>query len=170
MIAELGHYAFHRWSHERALIWRVHAAHHSARRLYWRNATRFHPIDLFCLIFCQSLPLVLLGIPPRAFLAYGLFASVYGQLQHCNIDLRTGPLGWLFATPELHRWHHSPDPAEGNNNYGAILILWDALLGTRFAPRRLRFDGAVGLAEMPRFPTGYVGQLLSPFRFAEYLR
>ena len=35
-------------------MWRVHAAHHSAPRLYWLNATRFHPFDLFGLIVCQT--------------------------------------------------------------------------------------------------------------------
>lgn len=43
LIAEFGHYWFHRLTHEKALLWRLHATHHSAPRLYWLNATRFHP-------------------------------------------------------------------------------------------------------------------------------
>jgi hypothetical protein len=38
LVAELGHYAFHRLSHESPLVWRLHAVHHSAPRLYWLNA------------------------------------------------------------------------------------------------------------------------------------
>jgi sterol desaturase/sphingolipid hydroxylase (fatty acid hydroxylase superfamily) len=165
LVAEFGHYWFHRLSHENGLVWRVHAAHHSAPRLYWLNATRFHPIDLFALISCQTAPLIALGAGPPALLAYGLFTGAYGQLQHCNIAVRTGPLRFLFSTPELHRWHHSTDPREGNSNYGAVLSTWDLLFGTFFSPADRSFTGPVGLRDLPRFPRDYVGQLLSPFRW-----
>lgn len=165
LVAELGHYAFHRLSHEHPLVWRLHATHHSAPRLYWLNATRFHPLDLFALIACQSVPLVLLGAPPRTFLMYSLFATVYGQLQHANVELRTGALDWLFSTPGLHRFHHSTDVREGNANYGAILIAWDLAFRTFFRPRGRGFAGPVGLAALPAFPRGYLGQLAAPFRW-----
>ncbi|MFN8644238.1 MAG: sterol desaturase family protein [Candidatus Binatia bacterium] len=155
----------HRLSHENAIVWRVHAAHHSAPRLYWLNATRFHPLDLFALITCQTVPLILLGAGPPVLLAYGLFTGAYGQLQHCNVAVRTGPLRFLFATPEVHRWHHSTDPREGNSNYGAVLSAWDLLFGTFFFPKDRGFTGPVGLHDLPRFPRGYLGQLLSPFRW-----
>jgi Fatty acid hydroxylase superfamily len=45
LVAEFGHYWFHRLSHENAWVWRLHATHHGAPRLYWLNATRFHPLD-----------------------------------------------------------------------------------------------------------------------------
>ena len=165
LVAELGHYWFHRLSHENALVWRVHAAHHSAPRLYWLNATRFHPLDLFALITCQTAPLILLGAGPEALLAYGLFTGAYGQLQHCNVAVRTGPLRFLFATPEIHRWHHSTDPREGNSNYGAVLSGWDLLFGTFFFPPDRAFAGPVGLHDLPGFPRDYLGQLLSPIRW-----
>jgi sterol desaturase/sphingolipid hydroxylase (fatty acid hydroxylase superfamily) len=165
LVAELGHYWFHRISHENAIVWRLHATHHSAPRLYWLNATRFHPLDLFCLIACQTVPLVLLGAPPRALLMYALFSGVYGQLQHGNIRLRTGPLDWLFATPGLHRFHHSTDPREGNANYGAILIAWDLIFASFFRSRDGAFAGPVGIAALPRFPQRWLAQLASPFRW-----
>lgn len=165
LTAELGHYWFHRLSHEWPLLWRLHATHHSAPRLYWLNATRFHPLDLFFLISLQTLPLIALGAPARVLFLYAAFTSVYGQIQHCNIDLRTGPFNWLFSTPELHRWHHSTDPREGNANYGAVLNVWDHLFGTFFWPRGRRFAGPVGIAAMPDFPRGYLSQLASPFRW-----
>ncbi len=166
LVAEFGHYAFHRLSHEHPLVWRLHATHHSARRLYWLNATRFHPLDLVALITCQSVPLLLLGIDPRAYVSYSLFASVYGQLQHCNVVAPTGRvLDWVFSTPGIHRWHHSTDLREGNHNYGAILSLWDHVFGSYFRPHDRDFDGVVGIAAMPAFPSHYLGQLLSPVRW-----
>ncbi|HCX67158.1 MAG TPA: sterol desaturase, partial [Rhodobiaceae bacterium] len=31
--------------------------------------------------------------------------AVLGILTHCNIEMRCGPLNYVFNTPELHRWH-----------------------------------------------------------------
>lgn len=169
-IAELGHYAFHRVSHETPLVWRLHATHHSAKRLYWLNATRFHPLDLFCLLACQSVPLILLGATPRAFLMYTLFATVYGQLQHGNFQVRTHALDWIFSTPGLHRFHHSTTSREGNTNYGAILIGWDLLFGTFHRPRDRAFEGPVGIGKLPAFPQGWLAQLASPFRWDRVTR
>jgi len=164
-VAEFGHYWFHRISHENAWVWRLHATHHSAERLYWLNATRFHPLDLFSLLAFQTVPLILVGATPRAILMYSLFSAVYGQLQHANVQLRTGPLDWLFATPGLHRFHHSTDPREGNANYGAIVIAWDLVFGSFFRPKGRDFAGPVGIAALPHFPRGWLAQLASPFRW-----
>lgn len=170
LVAEFGHYWFHRLSHENALVWRLHATHHSAQRLYWLNATRFHPLDLFCLLACQSVPLILLGAPPRTFLMYTLFSVVYGQLQHANVELRTVALDWIFSTPGLHRFHHSTDVREGNTNYGAILIAWDLVFRTFFRENGGRFTGPIGIAAMPSFPRGWLAQLASPFRWRKIER
>ena len=165
VLAEFGHYWFHRLSHQHPWVWRLHAVHHSAPRLYWLNATRFHPLDLLSLSACQSLPLVLLGFPPRTFFLYTVFASCYGQLQHGNIALRTAGFDWLFSTPLLHRWHHSVNPREGNTNYGAIVNLWDLLFGTYRRPASGEFTGAIGVQGMPRFPRDYGSHLLVPWRW-----
>lgn len=164
LVAEFGHYAFHRLSHEHPLVWRVHAIHHSPRRLYWLNATRFHWLDIFTLIALQSIPLLLLGAGREALLSYTLFAAVFGQLQHMNVRQQTSALDWVFSTPTLHRWHHSTDPREGNQNYGAIFIFWDLLFGTFFRPQGRAFDIEVGLGDRPDFPQGYWAQQADPFR------
>lgn len=168
-LAELGHYWAHRLGHELPLLWRLHSIHHSARRLYWLNATRFHPLDLMLLGFLQALPLELLGIPPGIYLAYFVASSCYGQLQHGNVDVDTRLFSHLFATPELHRWHHSRHPEEGNTNYGAILIFWDQLFRTRFWPGK-PITEPVGIGDMPRFPDHLLDQLLAPFRWQRVVR
>lgn len=161
-VAEFGHYWFHRLSHENAFVWRLHATHHSAKRLYWLNATRFQWLDIFSLIALQSTPLLLLGARREALLSYAMFAAVYGQLQHMNVRVHAPALDWIFSTPSLHRWHHSTDPREGNRNYGAVLILWDQVFRTVFRPKGRPFDADLGIASMPNFPTSYLAQQLSP--------
>ena len=170
LLAELGHYAYHRVSHECSWIWPLHAPHHSAPRLYWLNATRFNVVDLFLLLAFQLLPLVLLGADRAALLSYTIFSAVYGQLQHANVELRTGPLDWIFSSPGLHRWHHSRDAREGNHNYGAILSAWDVLFASLWRPRGRGFSGPVGIGALPRFPQGWLGQQLAPLRWGRIQR
>jgi sterol desaturase/sphingolipid hydroxylase (fatty acid hydroxylase superfamily) len=167
VLGELGHYAFHRLSHENHLVWRLHATHHGARRLYWLNATRFHVLDLALLISCESLPLALLGASGEVLGPYFAFRAVYGQLQHCNVEMPTPRwIDWLWSSPNVHRWHHSNLSREGNHNYGAVLNVWDHVFRSFHRPDA-PFAGVVGIGQIPSFPSGYLAQQLSPFRWKQ---
>lgn len=165
LVAELAQYWLHRWQHEREALWRFHAVHHSAPRLYWLNAARFHPIDIGLLYAFGYVPLVLLGCPPEVIVLFALFDGVFGMLQHSNIEMRLGPLNRIFSAAEPHRWHHSRTVAEANTNYGSNLMVWDLVFGTFFLPRDRQPPLAIGIADMPDFPAGYVAQLAAPFRW-----
>jgi sterol desaturase/sphingolipid hydroxylase (fatty acid hydroxylase superfamily) len=170
VLGELGHYAFHRLSHERPLVWRLHAAHHSPTRLYWLNATRFTVLDLSLIISFESVPLAVLGASAEILAPYLVFRAVYGQLQHCNVEMPTARwIDWLWSSPNVHRWHHSTDSREGNHNYGAVLNVWDHVFGSFFRPDAA-FAGPVGIGQLPDFPAGYLAQQLSPFRWRRIVR
>lgn len=163
VVAELGSYWFHRVQHTAPWWWRIHATHHSAPRLYWLNAGRFHPLDGVFSYAILMLPLVVLGAPPTTLALYTVFLTAHGLLQHSNIDMRHGGLSWIFSTAELHRWHHAPDPTDGNHNYGAVLAIWDVVFGTRYLPADREPPEAMGIGAMPHFPASYLAQLASPF-------
>jgi sterol desaturase/sphingolipid hydroxylase (fatty acid hydroxylase superfamily) len=168
VVAEWFEYWAHRWMHESEWLWRFHALHHSAPRLYWLNAVRFHPVDTLILGIGKLLPLALLGAPALVLALVNVFSAVHGSLKHANVPARIGPLNWVFSMAELHRWHHSPMVAEANHNYGGNLILWDVVFGTRYLPHDRKPPSDVGLveaAEYPRYPMDYVGQLLAPLRW-----
>lgn len=165
VIAEFTQYWLHRWEHERDIFWRFHATHHSAPRLYWLNAARFHPVDVGVLYLVGYVPLVMLGCPLEVIILFGLFDAVLGMLQHSNIDVRLGPLNYVFSMAELHRWHHSRTLTEANTNYGSNLIVWDLVFGTFFLPDDREPPVDIGLAAMPAFPMNYAGQLASPFQW-----
>ena len=165
VIGELGTYWIHRLMHENAFLWRFHAAHHSAPRLYWLNAGRFHPLDLFTQQFLALTPLILLGADTRIIALHTLFTAVHGMFQHCNVDIRLGPLNWFFSMAELHRWHHSKHLEEANTNYGANIIWWDIAFRSRFLPSDREPPTEIGIASLPNFPGGYWAHLLSPFRW-----
>ena len=165
VIAELGQYWVHRLQHEVPWLWRFHALHHSAPRLYWLNAARFHPFDIFINNVAAIVPLVCLGAGENVLALWVLFAAIHGIFQHCNMPVRIGPLNWIFSMAELHRWHHSRLPVESNRNYGQNLSVWDTVFGTRFLPadREPPFD--IGLTGLPRYPMTWLDQQLAPFRW-----
>ncbi len=158
-------YWIHRLSHEVDWLWRFHALHHSAPRLYFLNAVRFHPVDIALSNFAPLIPLLVVGADGRVIALFGLVSAVHGLFQHANLVLRLGPLNWIFSMAELHRWHHSRNLEESNTNFGQNLIVWDTVFGTRFLPKDREPPKEIGIAGLPAFPMDYWGQLLSPFRW-----
>jgi sterol desaturase/sphingolipid hydroxylase (fatty acid hydroxylase superfamily) len=165
VVAELVEYSFHRAMHEVPWLWRFHATHHSAPRLYWLNAVRFHPVDLFLVGVVKMVPLALLGAAAPVLALVNLVSAVHGAYQHANVPVRLGPLNWIFSMTELHRWHHSPIPAESNHNYGGNLIVWDVIFGTRWLPADREPPEAIGIESLPAFPMGFWANLAAPFRW-----
>ncbi|MGE0485483.1 MAG: sterol desaturase family protein [Gammaproteobacteria bacterium] len=160
--SEFGLYWAHRLAHEWPLLWRFHAIHHSVRKLWLVNTGRFHFVDsLESVLF--SLPFLLLtGLSMDAIVWVSAITAYIGILTHCNVDMRCGPLSLVFNTPELHRWHHSIDPAIGNNNYGENLMLWDQLFGTYYRRPGQPVEG-IGIADY--MPPRFLEQLALPFRW-----
>ena len=168
--AELPKYWFHRLEHEHDLLWRIHATHHSAPRLYWLNAARFHPIDIFADGLLGGVTLVALGAGPEVLALFALVSGVHGFFQHANLCLRLGPLNYFFSMAELHRWHHSKTLVEANHNYGQNVIVWDLVFGTFFWPRDREPPESIGIPDLPAFPMTFWRQLASPFAWARIKR
>lgn len=163
VVSEFGGYWWHRLQHEIPMLWRIHAAHHGAPRLYWMNAARFHPIDVAGLAATGFAPLILLGCPPDAMAITLLFAGMHGTFQHANIHVKLGFLNWVFSAAELHRWHHSRDIQESSTNYSGHVLIWDVVFGTRFLPKDRLPPSDIGIAGLAAFPNGYIDQLTSPW-------
>jgi sterol desaturase/sphingolipid hydroxylase (fatty acid hydroxylase superfamily) len=164
VVAELFAYWPHRWMHELPLLWRFHAIHHSAQRVYWLNALRAHPGEHLFRGFISSIPLAVLGAPPEILAYWMVLSRVAGLFQHANIDFALGPFAWIFSIGELHRWHHSALRQEADHNYGDTFIFWDAVFGTRYLPSSVPAPLEVGLGGDEDFPTGWWRQQLEPFR------
>jgi sterol desaturase/sphingolipid hydroxylase (fatty acid hydroxylase superfamily) len=170
VVAELPQYWVHRLQHERDWLWRFHAVHHSAPRLYWLNASRFHPLDILMNYVPSYVLLVALGCGAEIVALFALVSAVHGILQHANLQLRCGPLNWLFSMAELHRWHHSPVVSEADHNYGQQLIVWDVVFATRWLPSDREPPEGIGMSGLDAFPMSYLAQLASPFRWARIKR
>lgn len=165
VVVEFFHYWLHRCQHEWDWLWRVHATHHSAPRLYWLNALRFHFVDIALINVGFVVPLVALGAPAPVFALWIVASGIHGICQHANMQIRLGPLNWVFSMAELHRWHHSRLVRESNTNYGNNVIFWDVVFGTRFLPSDRKPPEDVGIASLSAFPMTWWAQLLSPLRW-----
>ena len=159
IVADFMRYWLHRASHRWDVLWRLHAVHHSSEELYFLNVGRFHPLEKSLQFLFDAAPFILIGVGPEVISAYYVFYAVNGFFQHSNADVRLGPLNWLIAGPELHRWHHSRVVQESNTNFGNNLILWDVVFRTRFLPPRQ--VGALGLKNRA-YPKDFIGQTLAP--------
>lgn len=165
VIGELPGYWVHRWQHEWEGLWRIHAVHHSAPRLYWLNAGRFHPLDSLLTFIPSYGLLVMLGCPIEVLGLFTLITAVHGIFQHANLQLRLGPLNYFFSMAELHRWHHSKTVNEANHNYGQTVSVWDMVFGTRFLPDDREPPEEIGIHDLKAFPMSWWAQILSPFRW-----
>ena len=170
VVAEFPKYWHHRLQHNVDFLWRFHATHHSAPRLYWMNAARFHPIDLFMDGVLGTLTLVALGCQIEVLGLFLLVSGVHGFFQHANLPLRCGPLNYFFSMAELHRWHHSKVMEEANHNYGQNVIVWDLVFGTFFLPKDRKPPEDIGIPDLPAFPTTFWHQLASPFTWRRIKR
>lgn len=158
-------YWLHRIAHVGGgFLWRAHAIHHSPKKLYWMNAFRSHPINTVWNTAGLLLPSVILGLQAEAVMIVGLLNNFVSIFNHMNIDFRLGILNRVFNMSELHRWHHSRIPSEGNQNYSSgALSVWDQIFGSYFLPDRKIDSRSIGLFNPQTYPSGsLIKQFLYP--------
>jgi ornithine lipid hydroxylase len=159
-------YWLHRAAHTWPPLWRLHQVHHHPEKLYTTNVFRFHPLEKALQFLLDTFPFILLGAGPEVLAYYFVFYSISGLFQHSNIDVRLGWLNYLVSGPEVHRWHHSKQIAESNNNYAHSFVVWDLVFGTYFRPRDRAVE-RLGLLD-PHYPSSFLGQMAAPFRVTKH--
>ena len=165
LAADLGVTLMHWLSHRSALLWRLHAVHHSVPRLYGFNGLMKHPLHQMLEAGAGVLPLILLGLPLQVAALLAFAVAVQLLLQHSNVDMLIGPLRHLFAWAPLHRFHHIRYGRAGDVNFALFFSFWDRLLGTAFYREDYRVsDADVGIGDRPDYPRAYLAQLCEPFR------
>ena len=162
-IADIGITLCHYASHYHTGLWRLHAVHHSVKRMYGFNGLMKHPLHQTIETLAGSFPLLLLGMPVEIGALLGFFIALQLLLQHSNADMRIGFLRHIFAWAPIHRHHHLKWAGVGDVNFSLFFTIWDRLLGTAvYYPRPFTSDD-LGIGKQPDYPTAYVDQLLEPF-------
>ncbi|MFJ4374924.1 sterol desaturase family protein [Pseudomonas japonica] len=163
-IADLGITLVHYTSHRSALLWRLHAVHHSVTRMYGFNGLMKHPLHQLLEALGGTLPLLLCGLPQEVTALLAFSISIQLLLQHSNVDMRLGTLRHVFAWAPVHRLHHLKYGRNGDVNFALFFSVWDRLLGTALhLPDYELADDDLGIGDCPDYPVAYTEQLLQPF-------
>lgn len=123
----------HILNHKVPFLWAIHRVHHADTRLDVSTTVRFHPLEFVVTTPLALAGVVMLGVPPFALLIYELMDASVTAFSHANVRLPRWvdwPLRLFIVTPDLHRVHHSSHRPETDSNYGAVLTIWDRVLGT----------------------------------------
>jgi sterol desaturase/sphingolipid hydroxylase (fatty acid hydroxylase superfamily) len=125
-------YAWHRVCHSFDCLWMFHKVHHCDPSLNVTTAFRIHFLEAGLTNILKAICIIVLGIEETMVLTSEVITTLCIMFHHTNITFKGEKLlGKVVITPYLHRAHHSVERREHDNNYGAILSVWDAMLGSR---------------------------------------
>src|SRR5262245_27858642 len=160
----------HRLEHTR-LLWPAHAIHHSDTEMTWLTLARFHPIDRIVTATVDIAALALLGFPGWALVFNEIVRHYYGEYIHADFPWTYGPLGRVFVSPVMHRWHHARDVVGAGSNFATVFSVFDQAFGTYHVPGLCTVplgvtdDIAPGLMGQLRFPLVAWGRAYLPAAF-----
>lgn len=122
---DFAYYWLHRSAHVSAVLWLGHSVHHDSE--HYNNSTALRQGMLQAVTsWMFSLPLALV-FPPRLFLTFSQFNTLYQFWVHTCCIRRLGILEYVLMTPSHHRVHHD---RRVHKNFGGVLIVWDRLFGS----------------------------------------
>lgn len=137
---DLAIYLQHVLFHAVPALWRLHRMHHADLDFDATTGLRFHPVEILISMGIKLAVVAALGPPAVAVLLFEVLLNATSLFNHANIDLPRPVdrvLRLIVVTPDMHRVHHSVNPAETNSNFGFNLPWWDRLLGTyRAQPKK----------------------------------
>jgi sterol desaturase/sphingolipid hydroxylase (fatty acid hydroxylase superfamily) len=157
ILHETWFYWAHRLEHAAPILWRFHRLHHSDENM---NASTFQRDHVAQQIYRSFFAILTLGLvfdldlkqAGTASLAYALFTTLWSMFYHSATRVRLGWLDRILVTPQVHRLHHSSNPAHFNRNFADNLPIFDIVFGTYEAPKPGDFP-PTGLSDWtPRNP------------------
>jgi sterol desaturase/sphingolipid hydroxylase (fatty acid hydroxylase superfamily) len=159
LITDTGVYWAHRAFHKIPALWKFHAVHHGIKELDWLGAFHSHPIDIIVTKAISLTPIFFLGFSEASIAVFSTIYLGHTLLVHSNVRVPFGPLKWLIASPQFHRWHHANQREAYDKNFAGQLPLLDVMFGTYNAtgnrvPEKYGVDDPV--------PSTYFGQIGYP--------
>ena len=146
VILDFAIWAQHVTFHAVPWLWRLHRVHHADLELDATSGLRFHPAEILASMAIKLALVWVLGPPALAVLIFEIVLNASSIFNHANVVLPQGldrVLRLVIVTPDMHRIHHSIDPAETHSNFGFNLPWWDRLAGTYRAAPALGQKGMV---------------------------
>ena len=169
LLVDFLYWGQHLCNHKVAVLWKLHAVHHSQSELNFFTDFRYHILEYLVRHTFLVIPLLILQINPPTIVVLALVLRWYTRFYHGNIRTNLGPLRYVLVTPQSHRVHHSIDAAHADRNFGAFFSIWDYVFGTQW--REYSIYPQTGIAD-PNFPHhssgGFIALLLSPIQQMVY--
>jgi sterol desaturase/sphingolipid hydroxylase (fatty acid hydroxylase superfamily) len=160
LVADLVQYWTHRAYHE-TWLWRFHAVHHSTKSMDWLAGSRQHVFEVLATRTLVLAPIFVLGFSKEVIDAYIVVVGFQAVFNHCNVNVRLGPLRYIVVTPNFHHWHHSQDKEALDTNYAAHFSFLDYLFGTAANSQRIWPEKYGVLGDY--VPNGFIKQFKFPF-------
>jgi sterol desaturase/sphingolipid hydroxylase (fatty acid hydroxylase superfamily) len=172
VVTEFLFWVSHVIRHKVLTLWFFHAVHHSQKELNAFTEDRSHFVDRLAASLVMFVPFYVFQVPNLyAVAVVGLYIAIHSRFVHVNAKINLGWLGWVVASPQFHRVHHSADPAHMDKNFAGVLSMFDYLFGTACPVRDVYPETGIYDAHFPtedktrvlRLPKNWLLQTVFPF-------
>ena len=132
LVADFGYYVAHVLMHKSNFLWRFHRVHHAAKNFNILVGNRItlseHMFNNLVVLIFLVIFLGKLSLPDYAVII--LFLKYIDTFQHSNLPINYWKLGYILASPQFHRFHHSKSKVDHDSNYGNLFSFWDYFFNT----------------------------------------
>lgn len=128
-----GGWLVHITEHKLPFLWRFHIIHHADNNVDVTTGLRHHPIESILRGLFFFIGIFLSGAPMFAVMIFQTILIIATAFTHANISLPKWldkSLSYVIISPNMHKVHHHWKQPYTDSNYGAVLSIWDRLLGT----------------------------------------
>lgn len=128
-----GGWLVHIIEHKVKFLWRFHVIHHADNNVDVTTALRHHPIESVLRGIFFFAGIFVSGAPMYAVMIFQTLLIIASQITHANVSLPRWldvAASYIFVSPNMHKVHHHWKQPFTDSNYGAVLSIWDRLLGT----------------------------------------
>jgi sterol desaturase/sphingolipid hydroxylase (fatty acid hydroxylase superfamily) len=139
-----GGWLVHITEHKVPLLWRFHVIHHADNSVDVTTGLRHHPGESMLRGLFFFMGIAVSGAPMYAVMIFQTILILATAFTHANIQLPKSVdalLSWVLVSPNMHKVHHHWKQPYTDSNYGAVLAIWDRLLGTfnQLAPADIKY-------------------------------
>jgi len=139
-----GGWLVHITEHKVPFLWRFHVVHHADNNVDVTTGLRHHPIESVLRGVFFFMGIFISGAPMYAVMIFQTILVLSTAFTHANINMPPWLdkiLGYIFVSPNMHKVHHHWKQPFTDSNYGAVLSIWDRLLGTlkSLDPKSIRY-------------------------------
>ncbi len=139
-----GGWLVHITEHKVPVLWRFHVIHHADNNVDVTTGLRHHPVESLLRGLFFFMGILVCGAPMYAVMIFQTILILSTAFTHSNISLPKwldAGLSFILISPNMHKVHHHWKQPFTDSNYGAILSIWDRLLGTlkKLDPSQIRY-------------------------------